>query len=404
MMQQAEEAQLESYLIKPYSDSSLFDTIMGVFDYETKTHKEIDPFSLESVEGIDRIRGAHLLLVEDKEVNQEVACGILEGEGFRVSLANNGLEALEKVKAHGLEYDLVIMDLQMPEMDGYTAAKEIRRDSRFQHLPILAMTADAMSGVKERVADAGMNGHASKPIDPPKLFAELVKWIDPARIGAPESSPAVAYRGAVEVPDLPGIDKHRGLSRLQGRTDLYLRVLSKFAERQGDAGDRLRETVLTEHYQEADRILHSLKGVVGSISAPDLLKAVNDLDDALQTKSYAQLQPLLEVFSRELDIVLQGLHDYFGGASGKARTNSPTSRSTPEELNSLLAQLRELLKDDDTGATVVLSKLREAIPSGVADQELSDLEKAVEEYDFELALKLLDSSLQERLRQARAPA
>ncbi len=387
MLQRAHEAKLEGFLIKPFSSSELFDAIMGAFGHQTRIHREADPFSLESVEGLDRIRGAHLLLVEDKEVNQEVACGILEGEGFTVSVANNGREALDKVLKYGDNYDLVIMDLQMPEMDGYTAAREIRKNERFERLPILAMTADAMSGVQERVFAAGMNGHASKPIDPPKLFADLVKWIDPERVSSAAGPLPITSRA--ELPDIPGLDTKRGLARLQGRSDLYLRVLEKFTSRQADAGLQLSEALSSGDFEEARRLLHSLKGVVGSVSAPRLLGAVKDLDRALETEDSPSWQSLLEIFLRELDHILQGLQEHFAVVHEVHDTRGQPTELNRVEITALLGELENLLKDDDTGASGVLKKLQDHLPESVCTEELQRLAQAIEEYDFETGLECL---------------
>ncbi len=382
---QAQDARLEGFLVKPFSPSTLFDTIMGAFGHVSRTHDDFNPFGVDSIPGLEAIRGAHLLLVEDKELNQEVACGILEGEGFRVSVVGDGRQALDKVLAEGDNFDLVIMDLQMPEMDGYTASREIRKRKEFDWLPILAMTADALDGVEERVLAAGMNGYATKPIHPPKLFAELVRWIDPARIVGGATTHRTPGESE-EIPDLPGIDVSGGLSRLQGRTGLYRSVLKKFALRQADTGYRLQAQLEAGDLEEARRLTHSLKGLSGNISARALFRATSELDDILKLQE-APPEAMVEAVLRELEVVIEGLKEAF--FEEKSAPEGEVWPVDEEKLATLLEQLQELLKDDDTGATAVLDEVRQCLPAGLADGELKALGLAVEEYEFEAALENL---------------
>jgi PAS domain S-box-containing protein len=334
-------------------------------------------YSLDSVEGLEEIRGANLLLVEDKVVNQEVACGILEGEGFHVSLASNGREALEMVLARGQDFDLVIMDLQMPEMDGYTATKEIRKHEQFKDLPIVAMTADALTGVQERTAAAGMDGYATKPIDPPSLFSELVRCIDATKIDATEKELEGETSGeGLDLPDLPGLDTRRGLARLQGSTKLYRRVLVKFRRHQQDAGERVKQALENGDTEEARRLAHALRGVVGSISAPKLFSIVEDLDKALEDGG--EHKALVEEFCQELQVVLNGLE-------GLVEPEAEAVELSSEEADALFDQLEAKLKEDDTSAVALLGKVR----SVLKPDEVSELEEAIGDYEFEKALEIL---------------
>lgn len=388
--QEAREADLEGFLVKPFGSSILFDTVMEVFGHTSRTHQDVQGITWESTHGLDPIRGAHLLLVEDKEVNQEVACGVLEGEGFKVSVANTGREALDLVLAKGEQFDLIIMDLQMPEMDGYTAAREIRKHERFDRLPIMAMTADAFSGVEERTIAAGMNGYATKPIDPPKLFAEMIRLVDPNGAGrSTDYTRRLAFEQAAEsLPELPGIDVDKGLARLQGRTALYRRVLAKFRAHQSDAAQRLKNSIESEDFETARRTTHSLKGVVGSINAAALLETVVALDEALSTSPRPPLEELLQSFEEQLQIVISGLAQLERSDSQGSRDDVEVDRA---EVTTLLEGLRELLEDDDTDATAVLEQLRGKLPSDFEEKKLADLEQAIGDYDFDEALNLLQT-------------
>jgi two-component system sensor histidine kinase/response regulator len=171
VLKQAEKNGLENVLIKPVTSSTLFDTIVGVLraDQETNGHVEVAP-SFE----IARTRGTRVLLVEDNEINQEVAIGLLEDAAIQVDLAENGEIAVRMSRQN--DYDVVLMDMQMPVMDGIEATREIRSDPRLRNLPIIAMTANAMATDREKCLDAGMNDHIGKPIDPDQLFSVLLRW------------------------------------------------------------------------------------------------------------------------------------------------------------------------------------------------------------------------------------
>ena len=171
VLKQAEENELENVLVKPVTSSTLFDTIVGVLHahQEATGHVQTTP-SFE----IARTRGTRVLLVEDNEINQEVAIGLLEDAAIHVDLAENGEIAVRM--AQETDYDAVLMDMQMPVMDGIEATRAIRSDARFQDLPIIAMTANAMAVDREKCLKAGMNDHIGKPIDPDELFSVLLRW------------------------------------------------------------------------------------------------------------------------------------------------------------------------------------------------------------------------------------
>jgi two-component system sensor histidine kinase/response regulator len=179
VLKQAEKNGLENVLIKPVTSSTLFDTIVGVLraDQETNGHVEV----ASSFE-IARTRGTRVLLVEDNEINQEVAIGLLEDAAIQVDLAENGEIAVRMAQEN--DYDAVLMDMQMPVMDGIAATRAIRSDPRFTSLPIIAMTANAMDADREKCLEAGMNDHIGKPIDPDQLFSVLLRWAESRDVDA----------------------------------------------------------------------------------------------------------------------------------------------------------------------------------------------------------------------------
>jgi CheY-like chemotaxis protein len=237
IMQLAEDIKLEGFLLKPVNSSILFDAVMQAFgEAESETFSGLERDEQEA-EAVKHIKGALVLLVEDNEINQQVAKEILEGAGLIVTLANDGQEGVNAVKENN--YDVVLMDIQMPVMDGYTATCEIRKDDRYKELPIIAMTAHAMTGDEDKSLEAGMNGHVTKPIDPDQLFSTLRKWIKPSKeriqvqqsefsVEQPESDNAVPADNELPI-SLSGFDLIDGLKRLRGNKKIYRKLLLSFA-------------------------------------------------------------------------------------------------------------------------------------------------------------------------------
>jgi len=251
------------------------------------------------------LRGARLLLVEDNELNQQVASELLEDAGFAVDIASDGREALDRLNTNS--YDLVLMDMQMPVMDGVSATREIRRRGLHPQLPILAMTANAMQIDRERCLDAGMNDFLSKPIEPNELWSALARWIQPqAQLGqsrAPLPRNVFDAAGLVraEAPgktELPahieGLDLKLGLRRLNGKASLYLELLQKFVHSRGHAAQELRQLLNQGNRSDAERLSHTLKGLAGNIGATELQSAMSAVESGLRKDSTsAELSALL---------------------------------------------------------------------------------------------------------------
>jgi PAS domain S-box-containing protein len=286
VMQQAEEVGLEGFLLKPVSPSMLFDAIMQAFGEAVPETRRFAKRQEQEAESLKHIQGAKVLLVEDNEINQQVAREILEGAGLKITLADDGQEAVNAVKEN--EYDAVLMDVQMPVMDGYAATREIRKDKHFKDLPIIAMTAHAMAGDEDKSLEAGMNGHVAKPIDPDQLFSTLQKWIKPgekriqveqSEAPAKQTEPDKAVPTEDELPEsLPGFDLADGLSRLQGNKKLYRKLLLSFATDYSAVANEIRQALDAEDFDEAHSLVHNLKGLAGNLAATGLQAAAVNLE------------------------------------------------------------------------------------------------------------------------------
>jgi CheY-like chemotaxis protein len=286
IMRQAEEVGLEGFLLKPVNPSMLFDTIAQAFGEAVHETSKVAQRHKQEADALEGIRGANVLLVEDNEINQQVAKEILEGAGLIVALANDGQEGVNAVKESN--YDVVLMDIQMPVMDGLTATREIRKDNRFKKLPIIAMTAHAMAGDEDKSFQAGMNGHVTKPIDPDQLFSTLQKWIKPrgkrvqvqrAEVPVEQTESDMAAPAENELPEyLSGFDLADGLQRLQGNKKLYRKLLLSFATDYNAIADEIRKALDAEDFDQAHSLVHNLKGLAGNLAAMELQTAAVNLE------------------------------------------------------------------------------------------------------------------------------
>ena len=225
---------------------------------------------------LTRIKGAAILIVEDNEFNQEVIMGLLAEHGFEITMANNGKEAVGLI-AQG-HYDMVLMDMHMPIMDGVRATIEIRRDARFNELPIISMTANAMVQDREKCVIAGMNDHLVKPIYPDDLFRMLLKWIRPRYNNALSFTNHITVEQSDELPKIDDLNVELVLRRIGGRKSIYLNMLCNYAPNQESMPAELRAALDANDYKAAERIAHTSQGVNGNIGATNLQVMAGELE------------------------------------------------------------------------------------------------------------------------------
>ena len=274
-----DESGFEGFILKPVNQSLLLNTIMHAFGHEQEDDKKSRTDDYPA--GFEKIRGAQILLTEDNEINQQVAGEVLEGEGFFVDIANNGQESFEMIQKK--EYDIVLMDLQMPVLDGYKASKKIRELDNFENLPIVAMTADAMAGVREEVLSVGMNDYITKPIEPNELWKTLTAWIKPEERELPDNFiPESKADDEFNLPEIPGIDIQGGIKRVGGNLKLYIKLLRQFAEDFADIEKNIRALIESNDLDAAVRETHTIKGVSGNIGAKELQELSADLEASLK--------------------------------------------------------------------------------------------------------------------------
>ena len=382
----AAQAGIENVLIKPVSASLLFDEMVRVLGGVHDMPGGSGPVVMEDAgDRLQHLRGARILLVEDNDLNQQVATEILQDAGFRVDVAGDGAVAIDKVNAQA--YDLVLMDMQMPVLDGLEATRRLRAQGHA--LPILAMTANAMQGDRERCLAAGMNDHLAKPIEPEQLWLALERWIAPRPgLGEPGEGPAASptAEGAVTLPrDIPGLDVQSGLRRVLGKESLYQAMLERFLAGQGDAPARLRAALEAGDWSLAERLAHTLKGVAGNIGAGAVQEAAARLEAACRNASpEAVWRPLLDGLAGELQPLLQALAPW-GTEEGDAAAPAGVD---PRRLEAVARRLAALLADADAEATDLLEAETELLRPALG-AAYAPLRAALTGYEFETALARL---------------
>ncbi|MHC1745481.1 MAG: transporter substrate-binding domain-containing protein [Syntrophobacteraceae bacterium] len=337
ILSQARETGIEGFLVKPVSQSVLFNTILEAFG-----RSSVDPSAVEDAprpvtaeSGID-LRGAHILVVEDNDINQQLARELLEAAGGVVSVAENGREAIERLREE--HFDAVLMDIQMPVMDGLEATLAIRREERFRDLPIIAMTAHAMEIDRVKSLEAGMNDHVTKPIDPDALLRTIARWI-PERVEARAELASPHEKRElpdVKLPDeLEGVDLEEGLAHVGGNRYLYLGLLIKFRNNYAAMADDIASCLARKEAEEARRLAHSVKGVAGNLGAGALFAAAAQVEDAILHGDEDRLPPLVETLAAELGKVVRGL----GDLREIPERTGPRLQFHPDRLAGLLEEL-----------------------------------------------------------------
>ena len=384
IIQQAQSLELDGFLIKPVSPSTLFDTILMVFGKNVVRSEQNKRPAEKKPDGFELIRGARILLAEDNEINQQVAFETLKGEGFHVDIVGNGKDAVDSVDN---SYDCILMDLQMPVMDGYEAARLIRRDEDYAGLPIIAMTADAMAGVREEVLASGMNDYVTKPFKPIELWKTLVEWIPPGEREVPDYGKAPAA-GEADFPDIPGLDVSTGLEYLGGNHELYRNLLRLFVRDFSGKAEEIAEKYRAGEFETLERMIHTLKSAAGNIGASALQEAAEVLDHQLRTKAEEPDAGLLEDLNEKLDKTVNNLLNY-----GISSPQEDTLKEAMDgkELSLLLNELLEALKKmQPQQCKPLLRKLLSGRLPEEQEKALRDVAEAAGRFRYKKARELLE--------------
>lgn len=373
-------------LRRPVTASSLFDAIIEILTpAERAAVMRIQPLSAITY----NFMAAHILLVEDNEINQQLAVELLINAGFTVDVANNGREAVEMVTAAGHSYDMVLMDIQMPEMDGYEATRRIRLDSRFRSLPILAMSAHALVEDRQKTVAAGMNYHITKPIDPKVMFRAIGRYLRQSPEGvlslANYSKDAM---GQIAIPDIPGVDVAGALYRINGNTNLYLQLLGKFILNQTGTAAALEAALGAGDRSLAERLAHTTKGVAGNIGANEVQKIAAELTVSIRQNDPPELtQKILQRFAEEITnlVAILKLTLTMMPVNDGIKAASPVDST---KVKAVLVQLLRYIQENDGKAEYYLGECQSHL-AGLPPEDMEKLGDCLANFDYDKALFVL---------------
>jgi signal transduction histidine kinase/CheY-like chemotaxis protein len=398
--QKSKEVGFDSFVLKPVNRSILVDTILAVFGYRDDINKNLKRKIKVDSARLDAIGGAKILLVDDNEINRQVAREFLENAGLLVIEASNGKEAVNSVKSN--TFDTVLMDVQMPEMDGYEATQKIRRWENAQNdfkpangsldLPIIAMTAHAMEGDKERCLAAGMNDYVTKPIDTKLLFEVLSRWIKPGDRKKANIT-ADPEKDDTHIPaEISGIDIVTGLQRVGGNKKLYKSLLLAFVDMHSQTVQQIRSALEGNEIEKAADLAHTYKGVSGNIGATALFSLTSELEQVIKQDRQSEINGLLNKLEEETNIMTHSIALLLGREKTvKNRGSDYNVASCPVDISLLtvvLASLASCLRDNDLDAIDNVKKLA-TIMGPDHQQGLEEIEDLVNDLQFEeAALKL----------------
>lgn len=374
VMHQADLAGLDGFLIKPINSSILYNCIVE----NMLGAGQSQPESVQSSNG-GRLSG-RILLVEDNAINQQVAQGILEHFGLRVTVAGDGLEAMEILKRGA--FDLVLADIQMPRMDGYELARAIREQERQTHLPIVAMTAHAMEGDREKCLQAGMDDHLPKPIDPDQLYATLDRWLNRSDSGD------TRMLADFEFPDyVDGVNLEQGLRRIGGNRQLLMKLLREFVADYQQAEQTIDEAIDALDFPLASRWLHTIQGIAGNIGAGRLQEMAEQLSQSLKTEDAAAIAAIQGDFAGAFREVMQSIRQCIDQCDSDLRPRKGDQDKTLDAA--YLEEVGALVKQGNPEAGTLLERINldlvDADMAALINQALDD----VHNYDFANAESVL---------------
>jgi two-component system, sensor histidine kinase and response regulator len=401
----------DAILTKPITTLQLQRTLVALLQRQGQAGAFGADASLPDLaSGLSAIAQSTILLVEDNELNQQVAMELLRQLGLAVTVARHGQEALDLVES--MPFDLVLMDMQMPVMDGLSATRRIREQQRWKDLPIVAMTANVLESDRQRCLDAGMNDFIAKPIEPHLLSQVLMRWLSPDPALPPSADrPTDALPLPTLAPELAwinveGLNVHKGLTLCGGRPAFYLSMLEQFAADWRNTDQRLKDMLALEQWIDATRLAHSLKGLAGSLGAEPIQEGARELEAQCRTLAeltalpasdrstaiQAQLQRVsstVDALQGRISRMIEGLSRPGPDAIGQAPEASETSVCVSENFVELRSQLLKLLRDGDSQAHSLSTEQASALKQMLGGQ-YQVFDKAIHNFDFDIAIDILD--------------
>lgn len=404
--QEAIAAGIDGFLNKPAQPSELFDILVSVLNEDgvsklySRDQGEGGIYQFEGAEHVEHLSGAKILVAEDNKINQQIIQELLESANFLVDVAGDGEEAVEAICKK--QYDCVLMDLQMPKMDGFEATSIIRAMPEFNDLPIIALTANAMQRDREECLLAGMDGHVAKPIESKILFLTLKQWVAPLKqdLFTPKIEKSTIKKAAtqdlqgVDFGAINGIDLSLGLKRLNGNQRLYRSLLMDFYTDYDHFKDQCNDLVKAQDWESLGSKLHCLKGLSGNLAMTDLYNATQNFLMALRDQTNQNIEPLRLEFGTELDFIMDSLATF----SKSNSSSEPQPESMGEKLVLTEAELikkldimaQSLKKQIPKNCSLALVEVQQCVWPDHLSDDIAQVARLSTKYQFKNALSIVE--------------
>lgn len=387
---------LDGFLIKPVSSSILFDTICAVFNVDPENNFNLIDLLEKDITKNISFNNAKILLVEDNKINQMVAKELLENSGIIIEIAENGREAINKLSNNN--YDAILMDIQMPIMDGYETTLEIRKNEKFKDLPIIAMSAYAMDEDIAKCYKSGMNDYISKPVDHKILISTLQKWVKNVNIVLKKELNVINTDNKIDdnklFRKLEGISVEAGLEKVAGNKKLFKKLLLTFYNNNKNLFHELKTSLKNNDKKDAIYLIHTIKGVTGNIGALELYNTSSFLENAIKNNELDAIEDTLNKFSISLSKILSSIesikddltHDYTNIKFDPNQQNVIDKKALISDLNNL----SELLESDISQAMIIKEEVMKQLASTQAIILVHKLDKYIENFELDKAKEMID--------------
>ena len=386
LIRRARYVKIDDFLVKPISQSMIYESIVKIFFHD----KVMGRVNEVIVENNYKLSGISVLLVEDNEINQQIAIELLESQGITVDIATNGVEAVHKIANMPFEmpYNIVLMDLQMPEMDGFEATRVIRKKEK--KLPIIAMTARAMLEERQKCFDVGMNDHVSKPIDPDILFTTISRWI-PDILKRTNVTKIDTITGSVI--QIEGIDVETGLKRVAHNKKLYCNLLLKYSTNQTKTVINLWKAIKQNDFISAEVLAHTLNGVSGNIGATKVQFIAKELENIF--KSGANVEKITPIMN-ELEVLVNKISKDINDKI----TDTSEGKKNGEAINGIklrqyMSNLLEMLRDNDSEAVDYFDTVKNEISGSIDFDELSKITRMIKMFEYDEVIIVIENILKD---------
>ncbi|AZQ65333.1 PAS domain-containing sensor histidine kinase [Flammeovirga pectinis] len=388
LTQELGEEDVSGIVVKPISEQDLLDTLLSRFGFASKTKYK------KAVEFPENVVGAKILLVEDNEINQMIASEILAKYGVYIDIAENGQKGVDAVinaYESGEPYEGVLMDIQMPVMDGYLATTVLRDDERFAELPIIAMTANVMSQDRDRARTAGMTDHIAKPIENSHLFATLGKWITakhPEKYSTPKKKKVI--KEEPQTVELEGINTEDAIKRCGGNIKLYISVLQKYLLKQAAVKETLSNLAANSDYEGLQAEAHAIKGVAANLGIAKVQLSAETLEHSIKYAKGYKIEYVEDVILKVMESIMV-INNYFDAHKNESAPlqKAPIKEAVQIDITSSIDELNDLLASGDPDAGKIIDQLLTQDLPAKKKEVLRNMGEQISNYDFESALELL---------------